>query len=402
MNDARLEHVLPTRPELDAAGFLPWELSLEVLRGEGRIRQFAGEIAALHERTGEDSNPLMAMSLFLRRVETVGNNRPVVLLVRSPRQLQAAIYMQEKRRWGVPLGFLRGLDWESGESSVIAPLPWKAELLCFALSEVVSRGGARLAYAAVDVGPNAPAMADSAGATARVLPAVTAVSVVRQHRILLGRSFEETLGRFGPRMRRNLRYYRRQVAEKLNAEFCPHLSAAESGAAVGQLTERGVSVQVRADDVRSMQQFLSARPGLFHMGLRAGDVWLSHLTGLRGGSVTYLFQQMNSAGFPSYSLCTAMRSYFLEHEIAIGQREINFVNGTCTYFRQCCESDRCCVVVAYRGPAASLLVRWVAPHYNPPNHPLNLCRSGKAVSLPHPSGNVAPGPAPEPAPGSAA
>lgn len=280
----------------------------------------------------------------------------------------------------MPLGFLRGLDWGSGEGNVIAPQPFKRAYLRFALSELVSLGGTRLAYAAVNLGPSTLEIADnSEGESA---PGGVAVKVVlRRHRMVLGGSFEETLSRFGPRMRRNLRYYRRQVAAKLHAEFCPSLTIVDSEAAVRQLKECGFSMQTSVDQVGPVQQFLRSEPGLFHMGLRAGDTWLGHLVGLRGGGFTYLFQQMNSIAFPSYSLCTAMRSYFIEHEISIGQTEIKFVNGTCDYFKQCCELDRCCVVVAHRGPAASLLLKWVAPRHNPPEHPLNLCRSANPGNL---------------------
>src|SRR6185437_7224252 len=135
-------------------------------------------------------------------------------------------------------------------------------------------------------------------------------------------SFDETLSRFGPRVRRNLRYYRRRAADKLGAEFCPALTLAESDEALAQLIERGFLQQAIIGGKRPSRQFLRAQPGYFSMGLRTGGIWLSHLAGLRGGGVTCVFQQMNSIGFEPYSLSMVMRSYLLEHEIELGQTEI--------------------------------------------------------------------------------
>jgi hypothetical protein len=98
------------------------------------------------------------------------------------------------------------------------------------------------------------------------------------------------------------------------------------------------------------------------------------LVGMRAGTSTYVLLQMNHSEYARYSLSTVLRSYFFEHEIALGQEEIKFVNGTCAAFQRCCESDRCVTVTARRGLAAFVLCNWIAPWHSAPDHALNMKR----------------------------
>lgn len=123
-----------------------------------------------------------------------------------------------------------------------------------------------------------------------------------------------------------------------------------------------------------LDRLLRTRPGYFAIGLRAKERWLSFLVGMRAGTSTYVLLQMNLNGYARYSLSTVLRSYFFEHEIARGQQELRFVNGTCTAFQRCCESDRCVTVTARRGLAAFVLFNWIAPWYSAPDDALNMKR----------------------------
>jgi hypothetical protein len=123
-----------------------------------------------------------------------------------------------------------------------------------------------------------------------------------------------------------------------------------------------------------MDGLLRTRPGYFAMGLRANGQWISYLVGLRTGKLTYVLMQINHNGFGRYSLSTAMRSYFFEHEIVRGQSEIKFVNGTCALLQRCCEHDTCITVSARRGLTALVIFNWIAPWYSAPDHALNMRR----------------------------
>ena len=110
------------------------------------------------------------------------------------------------------------------------------------------------------------------------------------------------------------------------------------------------------------------------MGLQSNGEWISYLVGMRTGKLTHVLLQLNHNGFARYSLSTVLRSYFFEHEIALGQQEIKFVNGTCALFQRCCEPDTCVTVSARRGLAAFVIFNWIAPWHSAPDHALNMQR----------------------------
>ena len=104
-------------------------------------------------------------------------------------------------------------------------------------------------------------------------------------------------------------------------------------------------------------------------GLRCtGGRWLSLLAGRRHPGVLDIDWQMNLAGLPRYSLCTAMRSFLLEHEIARGTGRLVFEGGTPHSIRHsfaCVKASD--VIVQRRSPKAWLLrqfSQWIFPETN--------------------------------------
>ena len=64
-------------------------------------------------------------------------------------------------------------------------------------------------------------------------------------------------------------------------------------------------------------------------GLRCCDgQWLSVIAGHRQPGTLVIDWQINRAGLPRYSLCTVMRSFLMEHEIAQGTQRLYFEGGT--------------------------------------------------------------------------
>jgi hypothetical protein len=78
-------------------------------------------------------------------------------------------------------------------------------------------------------------------------------------------------------------------------------------------------------------QFQAASPvaGGYVHGLRAANGhWLCLAGGWRQGPTSILEWQVNSADFRKLSLSTAFRSFLIEHEVALGTRELCFHGGT--------------------------------------------------------------------------
>lgn len=351
----------------------PSDYSVQVLRGARAIYAAGPEIAELLRRTGQDENPLLCLDFFLGRVRLFPGNDPVVLLARAAGRLEGAVYLYEKLFGGMQTGYLRGFDHLTGESTVIADEQSRVFLLQIAVQQLLLETSARVAWATVRQGQDE---SDPTPISQQGLILRTEVSSLhREHRLKLGGTFAATLARFGSHTRRNLRYYRRRAEKELQASFNPQLTFAESDQALRELRERSFQpFEKSLDEWQKMDGLLRTRPGYFAMGLQADEKWLSYLVGMRAGTSTYVLLQMNHNGYARYSLSTVLRSYFFEHEIALGQKEIKFVNGTCATFQRCCESDRCVTVTARRGLAAFVLFNWIAPWHSAPDHALNMKR----------------------------
>ena len=355
--------------------------TVEVLRGAGVITGAGPEIAELRERTGQGENPLLCLEFFLGRVRLFPANQPVVLLVRSTERLEGAVFLYEKTFCGIPTGYLRGFDHLTGESSVIAPERVRASFLELAIHQLFLQTGARIAWATVS-----QSIAEPAAKQGLPPPRIETSSQYREHRLKLSPTFAETLSRFGPHTRRNLRYYRRRAEKEIHASFHPELTVDESNEAFQQLKRS--SFQPFPESLaewRKMDGLLRTQPGYFAMGLRAKGEWISYLVGMRTAKFTYVLMQINHNGFARYSLSTVLRSYFFEHEIGLGQQEIKFVNGTCALFQRCCELDTCVTVSARRGLIAFIILNWIAPFHSAPDHALNMRRWS---TNPEPVGSV--------------
>jgi len=150
----------------------------------------------------------------------------------------------------------------------------------------------------------------------------------RRDRLILQPSFEATLAEFGKHTRRNLRYYRRKAEEQFGCEFVPDITSEVFGKEFSELLcHANPSMDYEAARGR-LERHLSAR-FRFISGLRAADGrWLSCIAGRRVPGETVVDWQINHGEYARASLCTVMRSYFLENEVALGSRRLFFEEGT--------------------------------------------------------------------------
>jgi hypothetical protein len=174
------------------------------------------------------------------------------------------------------------------------------------------------------------AVAPSASQVQAAGPYTTAVRIRSAPRYLaLQPSIEATLARMGAHTRRNLRLYRRRAETELGATFVAQasidchdyfdLNRESTNPATGEviLWRYQLSEQARCNE-RILLCGLRNREGK----------WLSMIGGRRNGRTTEIDWQLNRAGVAHFSLCTAMRAFLLEHEIARGTERIVFEGGT--------------------------------------------------------------------------
>ena len=161
-------------------------------------------------------------------------------------------------------------------------------------------------------------------------------------------TFQETLAQLGRHTRRNLRYYRRRTESELGCEFYPEVRTAMSKEEFGDLNRHSthpVEERVMARRYEDLSRF----PESFCIGIRAKDGrWLSLMAGRRHHGYTEVDWQLNRAGMERLSLGTAVRSYFLENEIAFGTKRLYFEGGTPHTMRHSLVTEEAVDMVALR------------------------------------------------------
>ncbi len=161
-------------------------------------------------------------------------------------------------------------------------------------------------------------------------------------------TFDQTLAQLGKHTRRNLRYYRRRAEAELGCFLVPNVASCSKRKTfvdLGQVSTHPVEGKVmerRYDDLRRIE-------GSFCVGMRARDGrWLSLMGGRRHHGWTEVDWQVNRAGLDRLSLGTAMRSYFLEHEVALGTERLYFEGGTPHTMRHSLLTEKAVDIIALR------------------------------------------------------
>lgn len=145
----------------------------------------------------------------------------------------------------------------------------------------------------------------------------------------LAPTYEETLAQMGRLTRRNLRYYRRQLASRMELSFvediCPYITFEDFKA----LNDSSLNPVRDEKELRLRWRCSCELEGSYIAGLRTADgQWLSLIGGWRQDTTTILHWQLNSAGYERDSIGIVMRSFFLENEIARGARNLLMFGGT--------------------------------------------------------------------------
>ncbi|HEX4650858.1 MAG TPA: hypothetical protein VH250_05075 [Granulicella sp.] len=144
----------------------------------------------------------------------------------------------------------------------------------------------------------------------------------------LAKTLDETLQTLNKKTRFNFRYYRRLLEAETPLEFVPDVAAVLSLPDMLALNRRALGPV--SDDVMIQRHNTFARqPGAYLCGLRtqAGE-WLALIGGWRQEDTTVLQWQLNLSGYEKFSLVTVARSFWMEHEIAIGSKTLRIDGGT--------------------------------------------------------------------------
>jgi hypothetical protein len=301
-----------------------------VLSGHANVLEQASLLEALAERC-EQAGAMNWLGYFLAASNFKGKKPYLVLVMKSgappsaPRleDVHAAVLLFEYRVLGMPTGAFSTDDW-AGFRTVIAPEAERAAVSAMAADALLA-GNAQMVLISYGqplnlASPCVPAMRRPAIWVSGKRPVAMT--------LLLEPTAKATLAKLGKSTRFNLGYYRRRLQAVESCEFV--------GNACGLLQDQELEALNRASlnpidpaDFRLQYESACSLPGGFMLGLRNRDgKWLSLIGGWRQGDVTVLHWQMNAAGYEKLSIGTAMRSYFLEHEVSRGAKRLIYYGGT--------------------------------------------------------------------------
>ncbi len=326
-----------------------------VLRGKQailRLHPVLVELSAVCEQVGAMDH----IALFLDSPMNEKKIPSLVLATESAkadpfaleaRELLGAAVVYEYEMLGRPSGVFVTDD-GSGSRTVIAA-PEIRSAVTIKVCEHLMRTGARVAVLSYKEEVH-PQRQDVEIARLVRLPGTMWGSQVRDMStyLTIQPTFDETLSQLGKHTRRNLRYYRRRTEMELGCQFVPEVGRAMSKAEFVELN----ATSTHPVDARAMErryEDLSRFSDSFCVGIRAEDGrWLSLMGGRRHHGWTEVDWQLNRAGLDRLSLGTAMRSYFLENEVALRTQRLYFEGGTPHTMRHSLLTEKAVDIIALR------------------------------------------------------
>ena len=307
-----------------------------VLTGHAEVLAQSSLLERLAHRC-DQAGAMNWLSYFLAASSFRGKNPCLVLIVESgaidtslPRDfssggedVHAAVLLFEYRLFGLPTGAFCTDDW-GGFRTVVAPEAEREAVSAMA-AEALLRNGAQLALISYSRLPRA----GRAVIPSLNLPVLWATRKRQKAMtLLLEPTLHATLATLGKSTRFNLGYYRRRLHAATQCELIGDIRGLLSEHELGAINRASLN-PIEPSELRMQYKSACNSPGGFLLGLRsATGQWLSLIGGWRQGSVTVLHWQINAAGHERLSIGTAMRSYFLEHEIQHGSKKLIYYGGT--------------------------------------------------------------------------
>jgi hypothetical protein len=305
-------------------------LHVVVLCGHAVVLDHASLLEKLALRC-EQPGSMSWLHYFLNVSSFKGKKPYLVLMMRSetvssPPQLdevEAAVLLFEYRAFGLPTGVFSTDDW-AGFRSVVAPEAERASVAAAAADAMLQRGAqfVLVSYRAHETltRANQPALLHAMRCGWRTRPIY--MSLPLEPRL------EATLAKLGRATRFNLGYYRRRLVAQIPHEFLADVRGVLKDEELDELNRLSLN-PISPSDFRLQVKSALELNGGYVLGLRTPDgKWLSLVGGWRQRDVTVMHWQMNASGYEKFSLGTAMRSFFLEHEIGRGTKTLMYYGGT--------------------------------------------------------------------------
>lgn len=188
-----------------------------------------------------------------------------------------------------------------------------------------------------------------------------------KRRMTLGRTYEETLAKFGKSTRTHFRYYRKKLDAKLNCEYVSDVRGMISAADMLELNSRCMNPVSKAECLLRYRN-AAVNAGGMMAGLRdENGAWLSVIGGWRHGDTIVTHWQANSASYRKDSMVTVLRAHFLEAESVSGTRELVMYGSTSHSMHHSYDPEHLCDIFVQRNSKRARLARAVGKLFAQPN-----------------------------------
>jgi len=242
----------------------------------------------------------------------------------APENILGAALFHEFRILGIRSGVFV-TEGKDGLRSIIAPAESRA-FIAAAVSAALLEQQAQLIVASyIESGESAPVTPQPL--SGRAFQWATATRPAPGY-LPLAKTLDQTLQTLNKKTRFNFRYYRRLLEAETPLEFVPDVAAVLSLPDMLELNRRALGPVPEELMVQRHNTF-AHQPGAYLCGLRtqAGE-WLSLIGGWRQKDTTVLQWQLNLSGYEKFSIVTVARSFWMEHEIALGSKILRIDGGT--------------------------------------------------------------------------
>jgi hypothetical protein len=290
--------------------------------------------SALLESLAERCDQAGAMNWFgyFLAASSFRGKKPYLVLITKPSSpaatlrlddVHAAVLLFEYRVLGLPTHVFSTDDW-AGFRTVIAPEAERAAMSALAADAMFDRGAEMVLISFLQPRENVRTFVPVMRYPATWVSGKRPVAMT----LLLEPTLTATLAKLGKSTRFNLGYYRRRLQAVEPCELIGNVCGLLQDHELEELNHRSLN-PLDLDEFRLQVQSACNLPGGFMLGLRTlQGKWLSLIGGWRQGDVTVLHWQMNTSGYEKLSIGTAMRSYFLEHEVGRGTTKLIYYGGT--------------------------------------------------------------------------
>ena len=252
--------------------------------------------------------------------------KPRVVVVARGKSVAGVVYAKERLIVGWPSGIvLVDGRWEAVVGNVVD----RERLFTVAIESLFTSGVARAVRLAI---PPAGFEARAVAAAHTMLSLELTYSEIPTHQLhaclpLLD-DYDDLVQSFGPKTRRNFRYYRRRF-EEAGHRYVPNVSPLMFHQAAEDLRPKCRIRSTRDEVGRAVNVLASAEhPWIVGLKHRNGS-WLSLAGGWYSGRRAVMFFQLNNdRDYEAASLSIVLRGYLIETLIRGGTRELAFWSGT--------------------------------------------------------------------------